>query len=275
MSMWSGLRPDFGSGRPRLVRHRLAHRAWPRPRLTIGVLSDLHAGGWWTTRSHLRRAVDLVNAEAPDLTLFAGDAVADRNLPLWPMPVEDVAGELARLFAPLGVFAVLGNHDWSDDLQAHATGHATCAVEMAFEATGLPVLRNRATRLDVGDGLWLVGLDSRRALHRPGRPGFDDRTAAFRGVPVGAPSILLAHEPDVFAEEDRPFLQVSGHTHGGQIAPLGWTPVVPSDHGARYAWGHIVEDGRHLVVSGGLGFTGLPLRVGRPPEITFIAIGGD
>ena len=268
------LRSDFGSGRPVVVHHRVRHRVWSGPRLRIAVVADLHAGGWWTSDSALARAVALANAQRPDLTVFAGDAVADRNLSWRAMPAQAVAAHLACLRAPLGVWSVLGNHDWSDDALGQRIRYRTCTTEQALTAAGLPVLRNRSVRTEAG--LWLVGVDSRQALKPFGLPGFDDIDAAFREVPRGAPAILLAHEPDIFAEGDaRAFLQISGHTHGGQIAPLGWTPRVPSAYGSRYAWGHVIEGGRHLVVSGGIGFTRLPLRIGRPPEITVIDIGGE
>ena len=89
-----------------------------------------------------------------------------------------------------------------------------------------------------------------------------------------APVILMAHEPDIFAEvPNRVALTVSGHTHGGQVRLAGFTPIVPSKFGSRYAYGHIVEDGRHLVVSGGLGLSGLPIRFGSPPEVVLVALG--
>jgi predicted MPP superfamily phosphohydrolase len=89
------------------------------------------------------------------------------------------------------------------------------------------------------------------------------------------PVILLAHEPDIFPEvPERVSLTLCGHTHGGQVAlPFIGRPVVPSRYGDRYAYGHIVEDGRHLIVSGGLGCSGIPVRFGVPPEIVVIDIG--
>ena len=87
--------------------------------------------------------------------------------------------------------------------------------------------------------------------------------------------ILLAHEPDYFTIGDmRPSIQLSGHTHGGQANFLGWRPFTPSEHADRYAYGHVIEDGRHLVVSGGLGYTWLPLRIAQPPEITLLRLRG-
>jgi predicted MPP superfamily phosphohydrolase len=265
--MLGGLRIDLTARRPVVVRHVVAGTALPPMRIV--VLSDVHCGGWWATREMLDAAVDLANAERPDLALFAGDAVADQMLPRRRLSPAGIAAGLARRRAPLGTWAVLGNHDGKDDPEGRWTLPARCGAWLALEAAGVPVLNNRSVRLG---GTWLVGVDSRRARRHLDLPGLDDPDAAFAGVPAGAPSILLAHEPDIFAEDTRATLQISGHTHGGQIAPFGWTPVVPSEYGSRFAWGHYVEDGRHLVVSGGLGFVGMPLRVGRPPEITVIDI---
>ena len=262
------LRVDLTSRSPAVVRHSVTGTALPAMRIV--VLSDVHGGGWWTTEEMLDLAVDVANAQAADLAVFAGDAIADGNLPYRPLPPDRIAGALARLTAPLGTWAVLGNHDWKGDPDARRSGFRTCRTWEALEGAGVPVLVNRS--VEVAD-VWLVGVDSRLPRRPFGLSGKDDAAAAFAGVPAGAPAILLAHEPDIFAEDTRAALQISGHTHGGQIAPFGWTPVVPSDYGSRFAWGHYVEDGRHLVVSGGLGFVGIPLRVGRPPEITVIDIG--
>jgi predicted MPP superfamily phosphohydrolase len=89
-----------------------------------------------------------------------------------------------------------------------------------------------------------------------------------------APVILLAHEPDIFPEvPDRISLTLSGHTHAGQVNLFGWTPVVPSHFGCRYVYGHIVEQGRHLIVSSGLGYSKLPIRFNTVPEIVLLDIG--
>lgn len=86
--------------------------------------------------------------------------------------------------------------------------------------------------------------------------------------------ILLAHEPDIFPDvPSRVALTISGHTHGGQVRLFGYSPVVPSRFGNRYAYGHVVEGGRNLVVSGGLGVAILPVRFGMRPEIVQIDLG--
>lgn len=265
--MPGGLRIDVTARDPVVVRHRVVGTALPAMR--IAVLSDVHCSGWWATRRMLADTVRQVNGLAPDLAVFAGDAQADRLMPHRRIHPIAIARELSRIEARLGLWSVLGNHDWKDDPVAIETDFETSTSLMAFERIGLEVLHNRGVEFD---GFWLVGVESRRARTPFDRPGLDDPDRAFADVPEGAPTILIAHEPDIFAEDTRALLQISGHTHGGQIAPFGWTPIIPSDYGNRYAWGHYREDGRHLVVSGGWGFVGLPLRVGRPPEITVIDI---
>lgn len=91
-----------------------------------------------------------------------------------------------------------------------------------------------------------------------------------------APIILLAHEPDVFPKVPRRVaLTLSGHTHGGQVRLFGYSPLVPSRYGNRYAYGHVVEDDRHLIVSGGLGMSILPIRFGVRPELLAIDLGSE
>jgi uncharacterized protein len=87
--------------------------------------------------------------------------------------------------------------------------------------------------------------------------------------------ILMVHEPDIFTEvPGRVALTLAGHTHGGQIRlPLIWPAFVPSAYGARFAYGHIVEDDRHMIVSGGIGTSEVPLRLGVPPEILRVELG--
>ncbi len=259
---------------PRIVRHRIADPRWALPDVTIAILSDLHICRPWTPLSMLRRIVAMTNALAPDLILLPGDFIADRNLPARGVPASEIVATLAPLTAPLGVAAVLGNHDWWDCALSRATGFARNSVAEALEGSRIALLSNRAVPVEFGGGrFWLVGIDSQRALRRRGHPGLHDPEAAFAGVPDGAPAILMAHEPDYFASNDpRAFLQISGHTHGGQVNLAGWRPLTPSAYGSRYGWGHIREGGRHLVVSGGIGFSGFPLRILQPPEITLVML---
>ncbi len=261
--------------RPDIVRHEVADARWTLPDLTIAVLSDIHACDPWTPLPMVREVVERVNALGADLILVPGDFIVDRKLPAGRLPAEAVIGALAPLAAPLGVYAVMGNHDWWDCMVSRRSGFRDNSVRDALERSHIVHLPNRAVRVPHGAGFWLVGTDSQHGRRHLRQKGFDDPDAAFAMVTDSAPAILMAHEPDCFAHGDaRAFLQISGHTHGGQGQILGWRPVVPSEHGARYAWGHVREGGRHLVVSGGIGFSGLPLRLFQPPEITVVKLTG-
>ena len=104
--------------------------------------------------------------------------------------------------------------------------------------------------------------------------GLDDLDGTLAQVSDDAPVVLLAHEPDIFPRVPRRVsLTLSGHTHGGQVRFFGYAPVVPSRYGNRYAYGHVVEDGRNIIVSGGLGCSIMPVRFGVPPEIVVVDLG--
>lgn len=261
--------------RPGVVRHRVMDRAWALPDLTIAVISDLHVCRPWTPLDLVRQIVAMVNRLKPDLVLLPGDFIADRNLPALRVPAGQIVAVLSDLTAPLGVAAVLGNHDWKDCPLSRRSDDRENSVRDAFAQSPIRLLTNEAMRIAHGAGFWLVGTDSQMARIGRGLPGFHDAAAAFAGVTDDAPAILMAHEPDCFADEGhRAFLQISGHTHGGQANFGGWRPLVPSRHGARFAYGHLRENGRHLIVSGGVGFSGLPLRLFQPPEVTLVTVAG-
>jgi hypothetical protein len=264
--------------RLRVVRHRLAPAAWPRGlTLRIACLADPHAGSPHTSPARLARVVAAANALRPDLALLLGDYLADHRFTTYRPGLAEVAGILAGLRAPLGTYAVLGNHDWWEDPAAQARQSPLPRAAAALEAAGLRVLHNAALRLEHrGTGLWLAGLGSQWAWRLGGRrlQGADDLAGTLSRIPDGAPAILMAHEPDIFPHVPaRVAVTLSGHTHGGQVRILGWSPMVPSRYGNRYAYGHVQEEGRHLVVSGGIGQSILPVRLGVPPEITVVELG--
>lgn len=269
-------RPVSIGARPFVVEHRVAAARWTLPPLTITVLSDFHVCRPWTPLSAVREIVAQANDLGSDLILLGGDFLRDRKMPGISEPAHRTVELLTALRAPLGVAAVLGNHDWKDCRLARETRSARNSVAEAFAASGLALLRNEAMRIPHGAGFWLVGFDSQRPHPDPRRGGFHDPARAFEGVTGDVPAILLAHEPDWFAEGDgRAFLQISGHTHGGQANLLGWRPMTPSAHGPRYSWGHVRDGERHLIVTGGIGYSGLPLRVFQPPEITVVRVTGS
>ena len=264
------------ANRVKVVRRRIARDDWPHKDLSIAVLSDLHFTSPWTPISGLPGLVAKVNALRPDLILLGGDFLASKSMPGRHASADDAARELRHLEAPLGLFSVLGNHDWKDCREAPENGYRTSSVTRAFREAGMALLINESRYIERFD-FWLVGFDSQeghKELHDPAPR--HDPDAAFADVPAGARAILLAHEPDYFAKGDeRAFLQVSGHTHGGQANIFGWRPMTPSLYGGRYAWGHVREGGRDLVVSGGVGYSGVPMRIAQPPELTLIELTGS
>ena len=268
----------------RVVTHRVAPRAWGQaPPLRIAVLADIHACEPWMTATRIEGIVARCNALGADVVVLLGDYAASHRFVARRVPPAEWSRPLAALAAPLGVYAIMGNHDWWDDEGAQRRGHGPVLGRLALEAAGIRVLENDAVRLDRGgSGVWLAGLADQLAL-LPGRgwgrarmTGLDDLPGTLAQVTDDAPVVLLAHEPDIFPQvPDRVALTLSGHTHGGQVRLFGRSPVVPSRFGDRYAYGHVVEDGRHLVVSGGLGCSIAPVRLGVPPEITVVEVAGN
>ena len=242
-------------------RHTLELPRWPAALagLRVGVLTDLHAGVVHAGEDAVARWVARMNAEAPDLVLLGGDFTDAHWLFGGRLAPERIAERVAGLEAPLGRVAVLGNHDWKK---------FGMRMWSALAEAGVPVIENDSVAIDAPGGRFHVaGL----ADVRNRRP---DVARALAGVPDGEPVIALAHDPDVFPfVPARVALTISGHTHGGQIAiPLVRRSVIPSRHGERFARGHIVEHGRHLLVSSGLGTSGMPIRLFAPPELIVIEL---
>jgi uncharacterized protein len=253
-----------------VTRYALTPPRWPAGhKLTITVIADLHAGGPDMRLKHVRRIVDTANALRSDLVVLLGDYIATYPFAIAKVPDPEWAAELARLDAPLGKFAILGNHDWWHDLEG---------VRSALAGVKIPLFENNAVLLGApGRRFWLAGIGDQEAIPLGhGRfVGVDDLPLTLSGINTDDPVLLMVHEPDIFPDvPDRVALTLAGHTHGGQIrVPLIWPLFVPSKFGARFAYGHIVENDRHLIVSGGLGTSIVPARLGVPPEIVHVTLG--
>ncbi len=270
----------------RIVRYRPRLPAWPQDlNLKIALVADVHACEPWMDLERIDQIVADTNKLRPDLVLLLGDYMAHHRFVSRSIPAPEWANALARLKAPLGVHAILGNHDWWDDQDAMIRGKGPVRARRALEAAGIPVYENDAKRLRKdGRSFWLAGLGDQLALrvregawprHRTRIRGVDDLSGTMAQIHDDAPLLLMAHEPDIFPRvSKRVALTVAGHTHGGQVAVAGFTPIVPSRFGSRYARGHIVEGDRHLIVSAGLGCSGAPIRFGVPPEIALVELGG-
>jgi predicted MPP superfamily phosphohydrolase len=249
--------------------YRLTPPGWTGGRLSLVAIADVHAGGPNMAVEHITRVVEETNALRPDVVVLLGDYIATHRFVTERVPYAVWAALLAEIKAPLGVWSILGNHDWWNDPRG---------IRAALVKAGIPCLENRAVL--VGDGatrFWIAGLGDQIA-HWLGPHTFrgeDDLAGTLAQVTTDDPVILLAHEPDIFVRvPPRVSLTLAGHTHGGQIRiPLLWPHLVPSRYGARFAYGHIVERDRHMIVSGGLGTSFAPVRLGVPPEIVHIEIG--
>lgn len=227
--------------------------------LRVAVLTDLHVGSPRQGEEMLRRIVRETNAVDPDVIVLLGDLVTQGMAGGRFVEPERIAGTLADLEAPLGTFAVLGNHDaWFDAER----------VARALRENGIPVLEDSAASIEwEGRSFWISGVsDLWTGAHNVG--------AALADVPDDAPVLLITHNPDVFPEiPARVSLTLAGHTHGGQVKlPVIGAPIVPSRFGQRYAAGHVVEGGRHLYVGTGTGTSIVPVRLGVPPEVVVLTL---
>ena len=235
---------------------------WPRGPVRIAVLTDLHVGSPFNGLDRLHEVVERTNAARPDLICILGDLVIQGVTGGRVVPPEQIAAVLARLRAPFGVVAVLGNHDgWLDRTRVRA----------ALEQNRITMVEETAVRIEHPSGpFWVAGISDIWT-------GAHDIPKALGAVKDDGPVILLTHNPDVFPDvPDRVVLTLAGHTHGGQVRlPLIGRPVVPSRFGERYAAGHVVEGNKHLFVATGVGTSILPVRFRVPPTVTILNLAQD
>ena len=222
--------------------------------MTIAHLSDFHCGPH-VHASSLRRAAQMAQSLKPDMIALTGDFVQRKT-----SYAEECAEALSILKAPLGVHTVLGNHDFWDDERK---------VAAALRRKGLAPMRNETRRVERGGvPLYIVGLDDVR-FHRV------DLARALRGVPDEAPKIVLVHEPDFadYAHADNVLLQLSGHSHGGQIRlPRIGAPLLPS-WGRKYPMGlRRSQRGVWVYTTRGIGVAMPPVRLNCPPEVTLLTL---
>jgi predicted MPP superfamily phosphohydrolase len=235
------------------VRHHVVAPDWPaeQPPIRIAFISDLHAGPT-THASLLDEAFAQLAAVQADVVLLGGDYVF-----LHAHYIEQIADRLRSIRAPLGIYAVMGNHDlWADD----------AVIARALTGAGARVLVNE--RVELRPGVALFGMDDPWTGTRPTGPLFepDDRAR-----------ILLVHAPEAMTllPDERFDVAPCGHTHGGHIALPGAVPiVVPGPLSRRYAHGrHDVGGGRTLVVSRGIGSSEVALRTFADPDVLEVDLG--
>ncbi len=233
---------------------------WPAntPPLKILLISDTHVTGPDMPPERLRRILRQLMAQKPDLILLAGDYISEKQVSTRAYSPAELAAPFAELSAPLGVFAVMGNHDhWAD----------VNAITLEMQRNGVQVLDNGAAR---AGPLVIGGIDDEFTQHDNMRATF----AAMDALGAG-PRILLTHGPDVVPDIPAPVAAVlTGHTHCGQIVlPIIGAISYVSRYGDRFACGDIDDKGQRVFVSAGLGTSIVPLRYGAHPDVWLVTMG--
>jgi predicted MPP superfamily phosphohydrolase len=252
---------------------------WPQqePPLSVAVASDFHVGSPNVTLQHLPTLVDKINALKADVIVLPGDFLTmtgnDRVIGGSYVPPEEIAAALKNLKAPLGVYAVLGNHDVYNDPEG---------MKRALEGVGIRVLDNDSAHVKSAlYDFWVAGLAD-DTTQKPDWNATRAKIPALAGNGENkfiAPTILIMHDPGSVLDVDgspqfSPIVSVAGHTHGGQFLPFldkyFGNPVTRAP--VKYLYGHFSEPGRELVVTSGLGESVVPLRLGARPEIIKLKI---
>ena len=248
---------------PRLVKKEIALRRWPSrlDGFSIALLSDFHYDPYFSVHP-IRAAIEMVNGLRPDLIALTGDFV---SVPLvgdhakGAALAEPCAQLLRELQAPHGVWAVLGNHDAYTDPER---------VTDVLTAVGIPVLGNRSVPIEKEGGrFWFGGVDDVLG-------GVPDLPATLRGIPTDEAVVLMVHEPD-FADFVASYpvdLQLSGHTHGGQVRVPLLRPLYLPAMAKKYVQGFFQVRELALYTNAGIGTVQLPVRWNCPPEVTHIQL---
>ena len=263
-----------------VTRYRLTPPNWPAGlSRRIAVIADIHACEPQMSQARIARICELTNRLDPDLTVVLGDFNGGHPFVTRAVTPPEWAEALSILHAPLGVFAVLGNHDlWHGALPDLPSDHAE-GIRAALRRTRIELLENDCLPLlQGGQPFWLAGLSDQLA-HRLGNGlfrGADDLDGTLAKVRGDAPIVLLAHEPMIFSRvPKRVAVTLCGHTHGGQVdLPFIGSPFAERRFGRGHVYGHVEEEGRHMIISAGLGTSILPVRFMRPPEIVEVTLGG-
>ncbi|HEY1677475.1 MAG TPA: metallophosphoesterase [Candidatus Sulfotelmatobacter sp.] len=249
--------------RLRVIRKEIVLRRWP-PGLdgfTIALLSDFHYDPYFSVHP-IRSSVEIVNDLRPDLVALTGDFVSS---PFGGDPEKAAAAAepcgqiLSKLRAPFGLWAVMGNHDAFTDPDR---------VTSSLRNVGIKVLANQSTPIEKnGARFWLGGVAD--VLGKTA-----DLDATLHGIPAPEATVLLVHEPDFADHVSRhPVdLQLSGHTHAGQIRIPFLPPMYLPELARKYVWGLYKIGELTLYTNAGIGTVDIPVRFNCPPEITFITI---
>lgn len=230
------------------------------PSVKVALLSDIHLRNLGMTSERLEKIIKQINSEHPDIILIAGDFIIGETSEGAAERASGLTTPLSKLRAPLGVFAVLGNHDnWTvpDVIRANLT------------KAGIVVLENQAVRRGP---FAIVGVGDRFSKH-------DDLTRSVAAVDqAGGVPIVFSHSPDIALDlPDRFPLLLAGHTHCGQIIMPGFGPVVRYSkwrrlYNPRYLCGRVNDRNRETFVTAGLGSGAIPVRLNAMPDWWLISL---
>lgn len=240
----------------------------------IVAISDIHGGANFIDEAKIRRVVELANSQNADLIVLLGDYVsqqrADRSK--LKMPMENIAQNLQGLQAKYGVYAILGNHDgWYNLLE----------VRKQLERNGYQVLENEAVSIEKnGEKLRIVGLPDSLSWKSPEDKNKNAREALAKLNEQVGTVVVLTHNPDDIENNiggnlpsPDTVLFLAGHTHGGQVRfPYFGAPIIPANHGQKYAAGLVRETDVDAFITTGVGTSILPVRFGVPPEIAVLTV---
>jgi predicted MPP superfamily phosphohydrolase len=218
------------------------------------MVSDIHLGDLVDNR-RLEQMVVQINQLQPDVILFAGDII-DGDVE--PFEKQNMAATLAKLKAPLGLYACLGNHEY--------IGGQTEIAAASLQKGGLRVLRDEV--VEVGDAFYVAGRND--GGHGPDAMRRMDLAPILKDVDRSLPIILLDHQPSSLgnAEANGVDLQLSGHTHAGQMFPNRYI----TQRIFEVDWGYLRKGNLQVIVSDGYGTWGPPIRIGNTPEIVDMMI---
>ena len=245
-----------------ITRHTIKNAELPSGFDGVRVIqfSDTHIGFQYTMEQ-LKQLIIKINKLKPDLIVFTGDLLDD---PRHFTEKNKLISMLSNLDAPLGKFAVYGNHDHG--------GYGSDLYKQIMEQSGFTLLLNTSTAIKLLDGssIWIAGIDDAML-------GNPDLNASMAKIPTNSYTILLSHAPDK-AEEAAQYpiqMQMSGHSHGGQIQIPFYGPLVTPPFAEKYVEGFYTvgpNDGLTLYVNRGLGTTRLPFRFLSQPELAIFTL---
>jgi predicted MPP superfamily phosphohydrolase len=259
-----GLIGRFAHAQPHVVRrYAVTIPGWPRfsRPLRIAFLSDLHVGAHTGDVARFALIAKDAAAHSPDLVLFGGDYMNMQLFGRGRVPPQAIVGVLSQISGRCGRFAILGNHDYI---------YGKLAVTDAFRDAGIVVLDHGRQAFTYEEhSIDVIGVPDAHVQ-------WPEAKGLLPGLSREKSAIVLTHDPARFAEVPAgPFLTLAGHTHGGQIKLPGIGVLLNASRAPmRWTHGLVIEDGRHMIVTAGLGTSGFPLRIGVPPEFAIIDVNG-